>query len=160
MSSITVNSKVINYPDQGQEANWGAEASKFASEVASALDNIAGPGTITETQSLIENNTIISKAVAGLSFNQSLTKSAKLSYRIYRKTDSSVEMSEEGTIDVHYSTVDPLNKWSLSREIENGEPTLVNLDIDNTGQVRYTSNNIAGTNYQGFIRFKSISNLK
>jgi hypothetical protein len=160
MSSITVNSKVISYPDQGQEANWGQPASKFATEVANALDNLSGPGTITETQSIIENNTVVSKAVAGFIFNQSLTKSASILYRVYRKTASVAELSEEGQLNIHYSTNDPLNKWSLTREITNGEPTLVYLDIDNTGQVRYTSSNVAGSGYEGYIVFKTVSNLK
>jgi hypothetical protein len=162
MSTLTVNSKVINYPDQGKEGNWGSEASDFATEVSSALNNLSGPGSITETQSLIENNVLSSstKNVAGLIFNSSLSKSASVTYRIYRKSASTSELSEEGNLFIHYSALDPLNKWSLTREITNNGPALVYLDIDNNGQVKYSSSNVAGTGYEGYITFKSTHILR
>lgn len=163
MAKLTVNGKVFNVPDQGKEPNWGKPLSNWASEVTDVLDNQFGAGSIAETQSIIENNvaSAATKNVAGMNFNSNITKSAIVAYRIYRKTQLSSESSEAGTLTMHYSETDPLNKWSITREITNGEPTLVYFDIDNTGQVKYYSSDklVSGldTDYVGFVRFKSIT---
>ena len=124
MSIFKVNSKTFNYPDQGKEPNTGREQTGWAKEVTTVLDSGFGPGTITETQSILENNVqvLTPKVVAGMIFNSNLTKAATIEYRIYRKSQNTIEKSEEGTINVHYSQIDPLNKWTLTREITNGEP--------------------------------------
>jgi hypothetical protein len=166
MSELKVNSKVFQYPDQGKEPNWGRDASKWAKEVTDVLNGFFGLGTITETQSTIENNisSINAKPVPGLQFNQALTRSAEIKYRIYRKTNLTSESAEEGTLHVVYSEADPLNKWSVSRVITSGEPTMVYFDIDNNGQIKYHSNNkllnISDTNYVGYVKFKTSSTIK
>lgn len=168
MSNLKVNSKTFNYPDTGTEPNWGKNATDWAKEVTTVLDSSNGLGTITETQSTIENNisSSLPKTIAGLIFNSSLTKGATVEYRIYRKSQNSVEKSEQGILNINYSQIDPLNKWSITREITNGEPALVYLDIDNNGQVKYSSSDVlvntptVDTNYEGYIRFKTSSIIK
>ena len=168
MSNLKVNSKTFNYPNSGTEPNWASDVTGWAEEVTTVLDSTNGLGTITETQSTIENNisSSLPKSVAGLIFNSSLTKSATIEYRIYRKSQNTVEKSEQGILTVNYSQIDPLNKWTLSREINNGEPTLVYLDIDNNGQIKYSSSDIlvntptVDTNYEGYIRFKTSNIIK
>jgi hypothetical protein len=164
MSELKVNSKTFQYPDQGTEPNWGKDTSKWAKEVTDLLNSFFGLGTIAETQSVIENNVSTAKPVPGLVFNQNLSRSAAVKYRIYRKTNLTSETSEEGTFHIIYSEQDPLNKWRISRAITSGEPTLVYFDIDNLGQVKYTSSNkllnISDTNYTGYIRFKTTSIIK
>lgn len=161
MSDLRVNGKTFNYPDQGKEPNNGKPQTDWASEVTTVLDNAFGLGTITETQSLIENNVSSGtpRSVAGLAFNSSLTKEAEVSYRIYRKTQLTSESSESGILRIFYSQTDPSNKWSIEREITNGEPALIYFDIDNAGQVKYWSSDklssISDTNYEGYIRFKT-----
>lgn len=158
MSDLIVNGKTFNYPDQGKEPNTGKPQTEWAAEVTEVLENLAGLGTITETQSLIENNVSAAKSVAGLTFSSSLTKAATVEYRIYRKTALTDETAEVGILTIGYSNADPSNRWTLAREITNGEPTLVYLDIDNTGQVKYTSSDkliSLDSNYEGYIRFKT-----
>ena len=52
----------------------------------------------------------------------------------------------------------------MSREITNGEPSLVYFDIDNTGQVKYSSSdkllNNTDSNYEGYVRFKTTAIIK
>lgn len=161
MSELKVNAKLFQFPDPGKEPQWGKEVTNWAKEVTNVLDSSFGLGTITETQSIIENNisSLNQRSVAGLIFNSNLTKGATVFYRIYRKTQLTSEAAEEGILNVHYSELDPLNRWSITREITNGEPTLVYFDIDNNGQVKYHSSDklsgITDSNYEGFIRFKT-----
>jgi hypothetical protein len=161
-TKLKVNSKVFNFPNEAKEPNWGQVITDWATEVTEILDNEFGDGSIAETQSIIENNVsnAAQKAVAGLVFNNSVVKSAIVSYRIYRKTNLSTEASESGQLTVLYSETDLLNKWSIQREINNGDPSLVYFDIDNTGQVKYHSSDqlVSGLDggYQGYIRFKTV----
>ena len=168
MSDIKVNNKLFNIPDPGASPNWAKDVTNWIKEVSAVLASIAGLGSITETQSIIENgiNVLTPKLVAGLLFNSNLTKSSEIAYRIYRKTQNTTAVAESGIMRVHYSDIDPLNKWSIQREIVNGEPTFVYFDIDNTGQIKYHSsliNNNTPTpdsNYEGFIRFKTTNIIK
>jgi hypothetical protein len=159
---LKVNSKVFNFPDEAKEPNWGQVISDWAAEVTEVLENEFGDGSIAETQSIIENNVsdAAQKTVAGMVFNNNIVKSAIISYRIYRKTNLSTESSESGQLTVLYSETDLLNKWSIQREINNGDPTLVYFDIDNSGQVKYHSSDklVSGLDggYEGYIRFKTV----
>lgn len=160
MSKVNVNGKVFNVPDTGREPNWSSDLVKWIREVSTVLESFFGLGTITETQSILENNISVAKNVAGLTFNPTLTKTATIEYRIYRKTDSSSELSEKGVMTVFYSEVDPLNKWRLVRELTSGGPALIYFDIDNAGQIKYTSSNLTGSNYDGYVRFKTANIMK
>ncbi len=168
MSKLTINSKSFLYPDTGKEPNWGSNVTGWAKEVTTVLESGFGPGTITETQSIIENNIqeLNAKSVAGMIFNSSLTTSATIEYRIFRKSQNTQEKNEQGTMTINFSQIDPSNKWTLTREITNGEPALVYFDINNSGQVKYWSSDILNnspivdSNYEGFVRFKTSNIIK
>jgi hypothetical protein len=171
MSDLKVNSKIFAYPDPGKEPNWASEVTNWAREVTIVLDSFAGLGTLTETQSVIENNisSVNAKSVLGLIFNKTLCRVATVVYRIYRKTALTSESSEDGILTLYYSEVNPLNKWSITREITNvadvnDVPTLVYFDVDNSGQVKYySSDKLSGpgdSNYEGYIRFKTTSIIR
>ncbi len=165
---LQVNSKVFNYPEKGQEPNWASDATGWAAEVTTVLDSTAGLGTITETQSFIENNIseTLPKSVAGLVFNSKITRTATVEYHIYRKSQNTAEKSERGILHISYSQLNPLDKWSMQREITGGEPALVYFDINNSGQVIYWSTDVldnsitVDTNYEGYIRFKTSNIIK
>lgn len=151
MANLTVNNTTFNYPDPGQEPGWGEDATGWAEAVTEVLNSLAGTGTINETQSNIENNISVNTQIAGLVFNSSLTQSATVLYRILRDTDSISPIIEQGKLDILYDN----GTWKLSREIVVGSPAGVIIDIDGTGQLVYKSSNIAGANYQGYIKFKT-----
>jgi hypothetical protein len=167
MPNLKVNGKNFPYPSPQEEPGWGDSATSWASEVTTALDNFAGLGVIQETQAIIENSVLEAnkKSVAGLIFNNTLTQSAKIAYRISRETTNTGKVLETGEFDILYTPNDPLNKWKISRTINGGEPALVYFDIDNAGQVKYWASPrlvdvINDSNYIGIIRFKTIGNLK
>lgn len=168
MSDQRVNSKVFNIPDPGKQPNWAKDVTNWIKEVTTVLSSIAGIGTITETQSLVENGVpqLSPRSVAGLVFNSNLTREAEVAYRIYRKTANTTALAETGILRIGYSEVSPANRWLLQREITTGEPSMIYLDIDNNGQVKYWSSLVANnvptpdTNYEGYIRFKTTNIIK
>lgn len=167
MPILRVNGKIFNYPDQGKEPNNGKVQADWAKEVSTVVDGAFGSGTILETQAVIENDIqeINKKVVGGLLFNSTLSKSATVQYRIYRKSENSIEKAEQGILYIMYSEAAPLNRWTITREIVNGEPALVYFDVDNNGQVYYWSSDVLintpdpDSDYEGYIRFSSASNV-
>ena len=150
MSDLKVNNVTFNYPDPGAEPGWGDDATGWAKAVTDALESLAPAGTLNEAQAAIDNNQT-NQEISGLLFSASLTKTATVLYRIERQTDSVTPMIEQGYIYILFNN----GSWDLSREISVGEPTGVNITVDTNGQLLYTSTNLAGANYEGFIRYKT-----
>lgn len=150
MADLIVNNTTFNYPDPGEEPGWGDDATGWAEAVTEALDSLAPAGTLNEAQSAIDNNQT-NQEVSGLVFSSSLTKTATVLYRIQRDTDSMSPLIEQGYLYILYSD----GNWLMSREISTGTPAGVQLDVNVSGQVIYTSTNLAGANYTGFIKFKT-----
>lgn len=155
MSDLQVGTEIFNYPDPGTEPGWGDDATGWAKAVTELLASIAGPGTINETQSNIDNNIAVATDIAGMVFNSSQTKSAIVLYRIQRDTDSISPLTEMGQLNIVLDD----GTWKLTRMIIVGNDAGVLLDIDSTGQVQYTSSNLAGTNYTGSIKFKTMGTI-
>lgn len=156
MSNLKVNNTTYNYPDQGSEPGWGGDATGWAEGVTEVLASLQPSGTINETQSSIDL-VATNKSITAMVFNQALSKAATVTYRIERTTDSTA-LYEKGTLEIAY---DPtlVNPWVLSRVIDVGSDALVSMDITSAGQVIYTSLTVPGTNYNGFIRFKTASSI-
>ena len=168
MSDFNVNSKVFNIPEPGKQPNWAKDIYGWIKEVSAVIASLAGIGTITETQSIVENgvpsNSV--RPIAGLAFNAGLTTSASIAYRIYRKTENTSAVKEQGIIHVNYTNANPLQPWELQRDIINGGPSFIYIDIDAQGQLHYWSTLIANnsptpdSNYEGYIRFKTTNIIK
>lgn len=152
MSDLQIGTEIFNYPDPGTEPGWGTDATGWATAVTELLGSLASPGTINETQSIVANNTAVAAPIAGLVFSDTLTQSALVIYRIQRDTDAISPMTEMGQINVLFND----GIWQMSREILAGDPAGVVMDIDATGQITFTSSNLAGANYDGYIKFKTI----
>lgn len=149
MPQLTVNGVTFNYPDPGQEAGtWGPDSTDWASEVTDLLGTVAPEGTITITESPINDDA--TGNVAGLQFSSSVTQVAKIIYKIKRNT-----LYESGTLDVLYDN----GVWKMSRIIDVSSSTDLGVSLnidDSTGQVTYTSSQ---TGNPATIKFKSISTL-
>lgn len=150
MADLIVNNTTFNYPDPGAEPGWGEDATGWAKAVTDALASLAPAGTLNEAQSAIDNNQT-NEEVSGLLFSFLLTKTATVLYRIERDTDAMSPLVEQGYLYILYDN----GTWLISREISAGTPAGVQLDIDSNGQVIYTSTNLAGASYTGFIKFKT-----
>lgn len=158
MPKLRVDGTVYDYPSAGREPGYGEDATGWAEGVTGVLDSLSGLGTINETQSTIDNNVLVPSPIAGFVFSASQVEGADISYRVYRKTDTQ-EFSEKGTLSVVYKPGDA-DKWFISREISVGDDSQLAFDIDVNGQVTYTSSNVTGANYMGFIKFKTSNILK
>lgn len=150
MPSLIVNNEIFEFPTSGAEPGWGQDVTGWAVAVSDVLNSIAGPGTINEVNSIIDNNAT-NQPISGLVLSSSLTQSAVVFYRIQRDTDDISPMIEQGQLSILLNN----GTWEMSREITAGSYSGVIMDIDNTGQLMYTSSNLAGANYSGTIKFKT-----
>lgn len=155
--SLTVNNNAYNYPTEGEEPGWGGDATGWAEDVTVMIESLAGTGTISETQALIEAVVASPTEIPGLIFNNTLVESAQITYRILRSTTIE-QLSEAGILQVEY---DPASSsWVMTRQIVSGSDTRVVLDIDTNGQGTYTALSLSGSSYSGYIKFKTITILK
>lgn len=162
MPNLTVNNNTYAYPDPGTEPGWGQDATDWASDVTTVLDSVAGTGTISETQALIAL-TATDEDIPGLLFNNTITESAQVIYRILRVTTGggAEQLSESGILQMVYNPAGSTGeKWLMSRQITAGTNTRVSLNIDDDGQVTYSSLTLTGASYSGYIKFKTITILR
>jgi hypothetical protein len=107
---------------------------------------------VTISGATITNNQASPTAVTGAIFDG--FRAAIINYSIYRSTDSN-EASQVGQLRLSYKTT--ANTWSLSDDFS-GDDAGVTFSIDVTGQLLYTSSNLAGTGYVSKLQL-DIKNL-
>lgn len=153
--TLTVNNKDFSYPQVSEEPGWGEDATGWAQEVTEVLESLAGPNDILQTTFTINNNISLATDIAGLLFNTAQVRAAFISYSLYRTTGSpsgsTAELAESGIITIVYKSF--AATWNLT-QVSNGNAG-VSFSVTNTGQVQYTSTNVAGTNYAGIMRFEA-----
>jgi len=103
----------------------------------------------------IANNQASVANVTGLVFDKLVTKGVTFSFDIYRAT-SLANMSEVGIGFATYNAA--TDTWHLAILSQNDDAS-VPLTITSAGQVQYTSSNMSGTGYTGFIRVSQILKL-
>jgi len=151
--SLTVNNNTYDYPADGEDPGWGAEATGWAEEVTNTLDSLLGAGDILETPGEIANNQSVALDVLQLAFEPTVTRSAVVTYSIYRNTDSA-SLSETGTINILYDASQPTNeKWVVTQSFVGNAGVI--FTITDAGQFQYTSTNMAGTGYVNKFKFKA-----
>lgn len=95
------------------------------------------PGDLDEVSFNIANNQSVLADVTGVAFANGTVRSANIEYSI--AIDATTDVYETGTIEA----VQTGSGWSLSVS-STGDNTQVLFDIDTTGQLQYTSANLAG----------------
>ena len=99
----------------------------------------------------LENNQVAQLALTDLDFDLNYTKNVCLYYTIHRRTDSAVK-KESGFLVLNY---DPdASDWDCEYQTITGSSG-VEFFI-NSGQVEYTSDNMAGANYEGELKLSLI----
>lgn len=149
MADLKINTTTFNYPDPGTEPGWGEDATGWAKAVTDELTSLVPLGSLNTAQASLDNNQT-AQDVPGLLFTNLFTKTVTVLYRIERDTDSMSPLVEQGYLYILYDN----GTWLISREITVGSPAGIQLDIV-AGQVKYTSTNLSGANYIGFIKFKT-----
>lgn len=119
----------------------------------SALESMFGTGYISETQFTLANNQSETN-LTGMTVNGSSSRSAIIEYQVYRKT-STDERVETGTILMNYKTI--AATWGIDGGTSFGESgvTFTVATTGTTGQVKVASDNMSGSAYIGYIRFKA-----
>ena len=152
--TLTVGGVDYEYPISGEEA-WGEQASDWAEAVTDQLSTVSSIGDIQlTTVDLLTNSTNVE--VSGLSFDTAVIKGAFVEYNIQRSDDTPQSFSETGTLVLTYDDVDL--SWDMARYNSGSSgPTIngVQFNITSAGQVRYTSDNMSGSNYTGKLRFRA-----
>lgn len=163
--TLIVNNIPFEYPTQGEQAPWGEAASGWAQEVTTVLSSLKGPSDILETSASIANGQT-DQPVVGMFFDPTEVRSFTVQGNIYRTiTDAS---TDPDTIYSFYEqfTLTGLNIGSsfILQQEGMGE-SHVTFDIDSSGQIKYTSSNLATgipspVNYSGIIKFRGIGILQ
>ena len=150
MALLSIQGKVYDYPDAGQDdIGWGEDATGWAEAVTEAINSLLGSGDILETTALILNNQTTATDVVGLAFSNTLVRAANIQYAVYRTDDLPTGIAESGTIYLTYNSSS--TEWTLSQN-KNGDAGIT-FSVTSLGQVQYQSTNLTGGNYSGKIIF-------
>jgi len=116
------------------------------------LSMIGGGGTNTKLDPLLNN--IADQVVTGIIFDKLLTKAAMIFFDIHRETDSS-NVQETGILVAAHDSKDDV--WRLSTLVTGLDDSGSVFNITSgTGQLRVTTDALAGTNYAGQVRITGV----
>jgi hypothetical protein len=148
---LTVNNTPFEYPEQGEQAPWGEAATGWAKEVTDVLASLNGPSDILESSAVILNHQTVPQPISGLFFDPLTVRSFTVTGNIYRQSGLVIKVEE--------FTIKGLNNGTSWQFQQDGFGSAeVELSIDNTGKIYYTSSNFAGST--GLIKFRGIGVLK
>lgn len=153
--NLIVNGTSYVYPDPGEDPNWGAGATDWASAVTDALNTLLASGDILDTTFSIDNNISIVTNVNGLLFDPGTVRAANIDYAIYRTSTANPSgNAETGVIYLIYDdSASAGSKWQLNQKIDGASGVV--FSITDTGQVQYKSTDIGSTSYSGTIKFRA-----
>lgn len=124
-------------------------------QLQQAMNNFVVGGGVGITDVVIANNQTVATDVTGLLFDKLQTKSARILFDIFRKTDSD-SFEEVGEMFVSYNS--ETDAWRLSLDSKFDDAGVV-FAITSAGQVQYTSDNIAGGSYVGTLKLKNVTKV-
>lgn len=149
--TLVVNGTTIEFPEQGQDPQWGPEVTTFAEEVASVLNNLTSVDDILLTSFSLTNNQSTFADIAGLQFSKTSVRSAEIVLNVYI-TSSTEELQE--TIHMTLSYKNTLDEFRLAIS-SSGDNSGITFNVTSNGQIQYKSTNVTGTGYVGTIKFKA-----
>jgi hypothetical protein len=152
-TTLVINGTTIEFPSEGEDPNWGETVERFAIEVADSLSTISNPQDVLLTSVNLTNNQTSPANINGLRFSKTEVLSATMVCQVYITT-SDEELQEQFNIILNYKPV--ADEFSLA-VTSTGDESGITFSVTSTGQVQYTSTNIAGTDYSGVIKFKALT---
>jgi hypothetical protein len=144
--TLIVNNTPFDYPEQGEQQPWGEAASGWASEVTNVLNSLKGPSDLLETSATILPNKT-KETIPNFFFDPVTVRSFSVRGYIYISDSESEEYLIEG--------INKGSSWDYT--IEGFGDSGVKLEVENSGQVVYTSGVLAKS---GKIKFKGVAFLK
>ncbi len=104
-----------------------------------------------DTSFTIANNQSSAANVTGLLFDGVSTRSFIIDYSVYRQTDTALSaLAQSGQLRGVYNTQS--STWFMSDDFS-GQNSGATFTILSSGQLQYTSTNIAGANYVGSLKY-------
>lgn len=137
---LQIGSQTFEYPEQGN-GNWGEEPTAWAEAVTDALASVQGPNDVLLSTANIQNNITSPTNITNLVFDSSEVLSIVVDFfvvRQYNPGGGPVALTESGQFIANY---DGVNWFSVQEAVGDSG---VNITIDATGQVQYTSTNLTG----------------
>lgn len=152
---LIVNGNTYNYPEAGEDPQWGEDASAWAVAVTDTLSTLSGTNDILNSTATIANNVSVAADINGLLFNPTNVRSALIQYSVYRASSSTLlGNAESGVIELVYdNNASSGSRW-ITSQIKNGDAGIV-FSILDSGQVQYISTNIGATSYVGTMKFSA-----
>ena len=139
--SLVVGGVTYVYPTQNSEL-WSTGASDWAEAVTTQLQLVSVTGDIGPfTLVTILNNQASPSNVTGLILNPANIRAGIVEYFVQRVTGSQ-ELSEVGHLYLLYN--DLAASWTVTNVGNNIGVAGTNFSVTASGQVRYTTNNLAG----------------
>jgi hypothetical protein len=148
--TLIVGSDSFEFPEVGENPDWGSEVTDWAEAVTEALSTVQKPNDITLTNAVINNGVVTPTNINGFFFSTAEVKAIDSRYLISRSTVSpAVVITEVGYIEGYFDGT----SWGIS--IRTVGDSSVSLSITPSGQIQYTSSTLAGTGYVGSIAFEA-----
>lgn len=122
-------------------------------QLEAAIDSKIGLGGGQIKLDPLANNTA-DQVITGLIFNKASIKAAIIYYDIFRTTDDQNEQ-EIGMLGVTHDSTDDV--WRVTSLISGLDATGINFNVTSTGQVRVTTNDLTGANYDGQLRVTGVT---
>jgi len=112
-----------------------------------------GVATDLQTDFTIANNTGPAD-VTGMVVNKATFNAAIFQFQLFRSTDNPTELKEVGFIYLAYDSVN--DAWAISLDSKFDDAGVNFTVVAGTGQVQYTSTDVAGGSYAGTLRFSPV----
>ena len=147
---LQVGNKIFPYPDQGEGAGHGEDATAWAVQVTDVLKTVQGPNDLLETTSVLANNITTPTNIPNLVFNTGQVQHVIVEFIIQRTYDSGASiLVESGTIQGNFNGSD----FRIS-QMSTGDDSGIEIDVTSGGQFTYTSTDLSG-HQNSLITFKA-----
>lgn len=156
MPQITIAGTIIEFPDTAQSPDWSKGVIQFAEAVEDALSVVVGNFDVGfQTLNIDAFNPGTNIDIQNLSFSTVEVRSFQVIYSVFRTADGpSTTAYETGVLTAIYSPSNPIgNKWEISYE-KTGDGKF-SLNVTDTGQVQFSTEQIGTLNHTGTLSFKA-----
>jgi hypothetical protein len=150
---IVIQGTTIDFPSTAQSPDWSESVIQFAQAVETALKSAVGTYDVSPQ---IQNLTNASDIIISLSFLPSVVRSATIFYSVYRKSDTPLELTEQGTLEINYDMTRTAGSlWEMVRMFESD--ARISFSVSDLGQVSYSKEAISGNETDSIISFRAIT---
>lgn len=158
MPTLTINAQVIEFPESAESPNWAPALIQFAEAVQQALAISIGTYDVApQAFDLASFNAATDVDITNLSFPTDAVRAVFIRYSIFRTTDSNT-IYEAGDMIAMYNPNNSVNnKWTLSTGNKTGSGGQLIFKVTDSGQFRFDSTALAGTNHAGKLIFDARS---